>query len=116
VLREKWKFWVKCQRADRTHCDALSALAADGLANRFVLKGGDPSLKTPSGKTDHSDTKLLLADPHAFATKDALVGIVGEERTAFVDGKGFLCFSEPFRLQFDPEMSGDFLKFTGSVF
>jgi len=104
------------QGADRTHCDALSALATDGLANRFVLKGRDPSLKTPSGKANHSDTELLLADPHAFATEDALVGIVGEEWTAFVDGKVSFDLSESFRDELDAKMMSDSLKFAGSVF
>ena len=109
-------FIAKCQCPDGADFDAFRALATGGLANRVVLEGRDPSSKAPSGKANGSDPQLLLAYPHTFATKDTLIGIVGKERTALVDGKVSVELSESFRYEFYAKMFSDFLKFTGSVF
>jgi len=86
------------------------------LADWFVLEGGDYSLKTTSRKANGSDAKLLPAYPHAFAAKDTLVGVVGKEGTAFIDGEVSFELSESFCREFYGEMFGNSLKFTGSVF
>jgi hypothetical protein len=109
-------FVLKCQGADRADLDAFGAFAAGGFAKRFVLEGGDDSLKTPSGKANGSDAKFFLADPHTFTAKDTFVRIVGKERTAFVDGEVSFELSESFCDELDAEMFGNLLKFTGSVF
>jgi hypothetical protein len=86
------------------------------LADWLVLEGGDYSLKTTSRKANGSDAEFLLAYPHTFGTKDTLVGIVGKEGTAFIDGEVSFELSESFCREFYTKMFGDFLKFTGAVF
>jgi hypothetical protein len=86
------------------------------LADWFVLEGGDYSLKTPSSEANGSDAELLLAYPHTFAAKDAFVGIVGKERTAFIYREVSFEFSESFCLEFNAQMFGNSLEFTRTVF
>jgi len=107
---------LKCQGADGAYFNALSTLAAGRFTNRFILEGGDHSLETPSGKTNGSNAQLLLAYPHAFTAEHTLIGIIDKEWTAFIDGKIPLKSPKSLCLEFDTQMFGNFLKFTGSVF
>ncbi len=109
-------FVLKCQGTDGADLDAFGALAADGFSKRFVLEGGDHSLKTPSGKANGSDAEFLLAYPDTFAAEDTFVWIVGKERTTFVDGEVSFELSESFCRELYAKMSSDFLKFARAVF
>ncbi len=90
-------------------------MAASGFAERFVLKGGDHSLKAPPGEADGSDAEFLPAHPHTFAAEDTFVRIVGEEGTAFIDREASLELSESFGYELDADISGNLLEFAGSV-
>jgi len=105
----------KCQGADGADFDAFGAFTAGCFANRFVLEGGDPSLKTSSGKANRSDAEFFLAYPHTFTAEDTLVRIVGKEGTAFIDGEVSFELPESFCDELYAEMFGNLLKFTGSV-
>jgi len=55
-------FVLKDEGADGADLDTFSAFVAGCVAKQFVLESGDPSLKTPSGKADHSDTEQAWAN------------------------------------------------------
>ena len=109
-------FVLKCEGADGADLNTFGAFAAGCFSKRFVLEGGNDSLKTPSGKANGSDAEFLLADPHTFTAEDTFVRIVGKEGTAFIDGEVSFELSESFCDELYAEMVGNFLEFTGSVF
>jgi len=109
-------FVLKCEGADGADLDAFGALTTGCFAKRFVLEGGDDSLKTPSGKANGSDAEFVLAESHSFPAADTFVRIVGKEGTAFIDGEVSFELSESFCDELYAEMFGNFLEFTGSVF
>jgi len=109
-------FGFKGEGADRADLDAFGAFVAGCFAERFVLKGGDDSLKTPPGKANGPNAEFLLANPHTFAAEDTFVGIIGKKRAAFIDGKVSFELSESFCCELYAEMFGNLLEFTGSVF
>jgi len=108
-------FGSKGEGADRADLDAFGAFAAGCFAKRFVLEGGDDSLKTPSGKANGPKVEFLLANPHTFTAENAFVRIIGKKGTAFIDGEVSFELSESFCRELYAEMFGNFLKFTGPI-
>ena len=104
-----------CQSAYGTDFDAFSALLAPRPGKGLVFEGGDYSLRAPVSKTDGANFQSLPADPYTSSAENALVGIADEDRTAVIDGEVFIESSESFCLESHPQMSGDFLEFTGTV-
>ena len=103
------------QSTHRAHLHTLAALGASGFCKGSISERRNDTFESPSDQTDGSDAEFFPADPDAFATKDTLVGIVGEEGTALIYGEISFEFFESFRLEFDTKMFSDFLEFTRTV-
>jgi hypothetical protein len=98
--------------ADGANGDAFSALGADRIGHRFVQERGDHSLKASFRKTNGSDPQLLLAYPNTFAAENTFIGVIPQNRTAFIDWEVPLEFPETFRLHFYTEALRNLEEFT----
>ena len=103
------------QGADGADFDAFAALDASGFGEGFVLVSRDDPLETTPGKANGPYVQLLLTYPYAFSAEDALVGIIGEDRTAVVNGKVPLKPPESGCLYFNTQVFSSLQEFTRTV-
>ena len=80
------------------------------------MVSGDGSLETSSCEPNRSDAQLFITYPYAFTAKDALIGIIGEDRTAVVNGKVPLKPPESGCLYFNTQVFSNLQEFTRTVF
>jgi hypothetical protein len=104
------------QSTDRADGNALTAILATGLTQRFIPKSGDHSPEATVSKTNGSLAQFFLADPDASTAEHAFVRVIDEQWTAGVYGQLGQDFPEPFCLDLYAEMLGYLLKFAGAIF
>ena len=102
--------------SDGANLNTFCALRADRIGHRFVQERGDHSLKASSRKANGSDLQLLLAYPNAFAAENTFIGVIAQNRTAFIDREAPLEFPETVGLHFYTEALCNLEEFTGAAF
>ena len=77
-------------------------------------RGHDPA-EAPMGKTKHSNTQALTADPDTPAAEHTFIGVISKYRATVINRKLMQNLTKALRIEFHPQVVSYFLKLTGTA-